>query len=292
MSILHTHPEIAKQWHPTKNGNLKPEEFTKGSIQNIHWICSNKCSYGCLHEWEATINSRTSGHGCPFCVKLKTCLHDSIIYTNPEVFAEWDYDLNKDLDPRKLGRASHLSVYWKCKKIASHSWQSKIRNRCLDFTGCIWCVNKTESKLYNYLFKIYPTLEKQLKLESCKNKTYLPFDFCIPELKVIIELDGVQHFKQVSNWQSPEKSIKRDIFKMQKAIKQGYKIIRIFQEDVYKYDEAWLEETLLPEIKNEDRSPVFITAEIEGLYDAHIKLFETTEEISPETSDTDTNTIN
>lgn len=292
MSVLHTHPELVKQWHPTKNGDLKPEDFTKGSTQNIHWICSNKCRYGCLHEWEATINTRTSGHGCAFCVKLKTCLHDSIIYTNPEVFAEWDYELNKDLDPQKLGRASHLIVYWKCKKTASHSWQTKIRNRCLDLTGCVWCVNKTESKLYDYLIKLYPSLKKQLKLESCKNKTYLPFDFCIPELKVIIELDGSQHFKQVSNWQSPEKTIKRDIYKMQKAIKEGYKIIRIFQEDVYKYDETWLEKTLMPEIQNMDRSPVFISSEIESLYDEHIKLYEANEEIELEISDTDSTESN
>jgi hypothetical protein len=27
-SLAETHPELAKQWHPTKNGNLSPEDVT------------------------------------------------------------------------------------------------------------------------------------------------------------------------------------------------------------------------------------------------------------------------
>ena len=30
----------------------------------------------------------------------------------------------------------------------------------------------------------------QFKVEWCKNKTYIPYDFCISEYKIIIELDG------------------------------------------------------------------------------------------------------
>jgi hypothetical protein len=34
-NITITHPEIVKQWHPTKNGDLNPDNFTKGSKQRI-----------------------------------------------------------------------------------------------------------------------------------------------------------------------------------------------------------------------------------------------------------------
>ena len=272
-SILYTHPDIVKEWHPTKNGDLKPENFTKGSMVMIHWLCKNKCNYGCLHEWEATINCRTSGHGCAFCIKLKTCVHDSIIYTNPEIMDEWDYELNKEYDPTKINRSSDIVANWKCKKNPMHTWKTKIRNRCYDLTGCTSCINKTESILYNFLIKKFSTVERQFKIESCKNKTYLTFDFYIPELKLIIEIDGLQHFIQISNWQSSEKTRIIDIFKMQKAIKEGYKIIRIFQEDVYNNDESWLLEHLLPEIMSEDRRSHFIST-IDSLYDEHIRLLE------------------
>jgi very-short-patch-repair endonuclease len=110
--------------------------------------------------------------------------------------------------------------------------------------GCPFCVNKTEQILFDILKEKYTSLECQYKVEWCKNKTFLPFDFVILERKIIIELDGVFHFKQVSNWQSPEESRKRDLYKMKCANENGFSIIRILQEDVLykKYD--WLNEII------------------------------------------------
>jgi very-short-patch-repair endonuclease len=277
-SIVYTHPELVKEWHPTKNSNLKPEDYTKGSEQNIWWLCDKKCTYGCLHEWKTSINNRTSGHGCGYCMKLRTCEHDTIKYTHPDIYSEWDSENNKGIDINKITRASHYNAHWKCNKNKNHTWQTKVRNRCYSGTGCPWCVNKTETQLYNYLIKIYPSLIKEFRIDSCKNKLHLPFDFCISDIKTIIELDGMHHFKQVSNWAIPEETIKRDIFKMQKAIKEGYKIIRIFQEDVYNSNEKWLEENLLPVLQDSNRNHVFISS-IDNLYDDHIALFESGLEI-------------
>ena len=61
--------------------------------------------------------------------------------------------------------------------------------------------------------EIYPTIKRQYKVKWCKNKLCLPYDFAIEELKIIIELDGEQHFTQVSNWTSPETQIENDKFK-------------------------------------------------------------------------------
>jgi hypothetical protein len=54
---------LALQWHPTKNGDLKPEHVLPGSGQKVWW----KCEKG--HEWLATINNRNKGNGCPECRK-------------------------------------------------------------------------------------------------------------------------------------------------------------------------------------------------------------------------------
>ena len=98
--------------------------------------------------------------------------------------------------------------------------------------------------LYNKLSKYY-TIKRQYKSDWCKNpKTnkYLPYDFVIEDLKIIIELDGPQHFKQIGNWQSPELTNVNDIYKINCANNNGYSIIRILQKDVWhnKYD--WLNE--------------------------------------------------
>ena len=63
-SIAITHPELAAEWHPTKNGNLKPENFSHGSNIIVWWLCPD-----CGHEYQSAINNRTSGNGCVFCNK-------------------------------------------------------------------------------------------------------------------------------------------------------------------------------------------------------------------------------
>ena len=55
-------PEIAKEWHPTKNGNLKPDQVTYGSGKKVWW----KCPVG--HEYQAIVRDRgVGGTNCPIC---------------------------------------------------------------------------------------------------------------------------------------------------------------------------------------------------------------------------------
>jgi very-short-patch-repair endonuclease len=56
---------------------------------------------------------------------------------------------------------------------------------------------------------------------------------------IIIELDGKQHFEQVSNWQSPEENKINDSLKNKLANDNGYRMIRICQEIVLNDLEDW-----------------------------------------------------
>lgn len=57
-----THPEVAAQWHPTKNGDLTAEKITAGSHRKIWFICSKG------HVWETRLFVRTAQKfGCPYC---------------------------------------------------------------------------------------------------------------------------------------------------------------------------------------------------------------------------------
>ena len=61
-SLASRHPEIASEWHPTKNGDLTPDKVVAGSPKKAWW----KCPEG--HEWKATLANRTKGEtGCPSC---------------------------------------------------------------------------------------------------------------------------------------------------------------------------------------------------------------------------------
>jgi very-short-patch-repair endonuclease len=61
----------------------------------------------------------------------------------------------------------------------------------------------------------------------------------LPNLNLIIELDGGSHFQQVSNWQSHNTTRENDIYKMKCAYDNGFSIIRIQQEFVFKNKLDW-----------------------------------------------------
>ncbi len=55
------YPEMAKEWHPTKNGDKTPDMFSSKNGYRAWWMCK----YG--HEWQQTIHVRSTGTGCPYC---------------------------------------------------------------------------------------------------------------------------------------------------------------------------------------------------------------------------------
>lgn len=55
-------PEIAGQWHPTKNAKLDPEHIAPFSKKRVWWLCNKG------HEWQTAVQNRTlSGSGCHKC---------------------------------------------------------------------------------------------------------------------------------------------------------------------------------------------------------------------------------
>lgn len=99
---------------------------------------------------------------------------------------------------------------------------------------------KTEDILFEFLNErayVLGRVEREFKAEWCKSKTtgnFYPFDFVIHDKKTIIELDGKQHFENAGCWANAEETIKRDIYKMKQAKKNGYSIIRIHYESIVK----------------------------------------------------------
>ena len=63
-SLATTHPDLAKEWHPAKNGELTPDKVTAGSERKVWW----KCPKGPEHEWQAKVEQRARlSSGCPRC---------------------------------------------------------------------------------------------------------------------------------------------------------------------------------------------------------------------------------
>ena len=121
-----THPHVAKQWHSTKNGDLKPTDIIAGSHTKVWWQCE------CGHEWQASCGSRTvknNPSGCPKCNKQRNFVNDfnNLLVHYPDLIArEWDFDKNTLL-PHEVTRASKKKVWWKCE--LGHSYQAMVHNK-------------------------------------------------------------------------------------------------------------------------------------------------------------------
>ncbi|MGA8165021.1 MAG: zinc-ribbon domain-containing protein [Waddliaceae bacterium] len=68
-----TNPEIAAQWHPTKNGSLTPYDIVAGSATYVWW----KCDKGPDHEWRTKAVERLKS-GCSFCDGKKLSITNSL----------------------------------------------------------------------------------------------------------------------------------------------------------------------------------------------------------------------
>jgi len=103
--------------------------------------------------------------------------------------------------------------------------------------------------------------------------SYLPFDILIEGLKLIIEVDGEQHFKQISNWKSPDETRKIDIYKSICAINKGYTVIRIGQEEVWEGKYNW-KASLKSIIKKYDEAQMICLSLDDTLYAKHLECLE------------------
>jgi len=206
-------PKLALEWHPTKNGNLTPYDFTSGSGEYAWWLCNKG------HEWPETIANRNNKRGCPYCAGKLASEDYNLLKDNPKLCEEWDYNKNEK-NPEDYTPNSGEKVCWKCKD-CGHEWPTTIDSRNGKHkTGCPECnKSKGEKKiseilLINNWIKISQDEFNQLDNKYKYNKNYyipqmkfknliglggglLPYDFYIPKLNLIIEYDGEFHYKPI-----------------------------------------------------------------------------------------------
>ena len=176
-SLAETHPEVAKQWHPTKNGDLTLYGNELKLNEKVWW----KCNKGDDHEWKSTISNRISSSGCPICSGRKVVFSNCLATTNPDLASEWHPTKNGDLTPKKVVEGSTKKVWWKCDKGDDHEWESIIYNRSKG-NGCSVCSGKTVVKS-NCLATTHPEIAKQW--DPTKNGDMTPYDISVGSGKKI-----------------------------------------------------------------------------------------------------------
>ena len=182
-SLPYTHPERAKQWHPYKNlhgdaiegeyapGNQQsPYSFTYGSSEEKWWMCPSTCPEGCPHEWPASICEVASGNGCPICINRQVaCIHQSIVYTDPELASQWHPTKNGDLKPESVTRRCNIPVWWLfetgCSEGCTHEVYMQINSKSIG--GKYRCIHQSIAHTHPEIaIELHPTLNGDLRPEN------------------------------------------------------------------------------------------------------------------------------
>lgn len=150
-----THPEIAAQWHPTKNGSRTPQMVVGGHHAKVWWRCEKG------HEWQATILSRTtSGNGCPVCAgKAVIPGVNDLASAFPAIAAQWHPTKNGTLTPEQVTPFSNRKAWWICEK--GHEYYSLISHRVQNTSGCPYCSNRRVLVGFNDLATTEPKVAEQ-----------------------------------------------------------------------------------------------------------------------------------
>lgn len=160
--------ELMAEWNWEKNieFDFDPKLLTVGSGKKVWW----KCSKG--HEWQATIDRRSQGKGCPYCSGRNAIKGKNDLQTvNPALAKEWNYDKNNGLAPTDVLPSSNKKVWWKCGK--GHEWQAMIRSRN-DGRGCPYCSGRHAVNGKNDLQTVNPVLATEWNYE--RNCGLMPMD--------------------------------------------------------------------------------------------------------------------
>lgn len=135
-NFVENEPEIAKQWHPHRNGELHPSDVSCGCGKIVWWQCEKG------HEWQSSILNRVKDRlGCPVCGNQKVLVgYNDFPTLYPELAEEWNYERNQGKTPQSYVSGSGKKVWWKC-TVCNSEWETTIRSR-VKGARCPKCKNK------------------------------------------------------------------------------------------------------------------------------------------------------
>ena len=196
-------PDLAAQWHPTRNGEHTPASITPGSRRKAWWLCSE-----CTYAWGARISSRAlGGNGCPRCAGQEALPGDSatLAVAQPELYAELDVDGVRalGLDPLRVHVRSNRRLPWICAHDRLHRWQASPAAR---MNGCL-CPSCPHSGQSSRAERALLALLLERRADPVGNSPAgqvrwldrsgrsLPArcDIVIASLRLIVEYDGIRY---------------------------------------------------------------------------------------------------
>ena len=148
-------PQLAAEWHPTKNGTLTPRDVTFGTKRKVWWRCKKG------HEWRACVQARTlGGTGCPVCAgRVAFAGENDMASQFPEIAKEWHPDRNGSLLPSQVTPFCQQRVWWRCP--LGHEYVASVGMRTIRNSRCPYCAGKKVLSGFNDLSTTHPQIAAQ-----------------------------------------------------------------------------------------------------------------------------------
>ena len=232
------HPQVAKLWHPTLNGDLTPEDVTIGYEKTkIWWQCDKDED----HVWQATpwsiggLSARKrkgNGTGCPYCSNHRVSKENSLSKNRPEVAERWNYNKNEK-DPSQYAIYSNKKVWWICEK--GHEWFSTIISATYSNSGCPECFridrqSRGEKEMCDFIKKCIDNPDDNSQYIEGSYQIINPYqlDVYLPDKKLAFEYNGI-HWHSDSIKKGRRKFANRDKWKMCKD--KDIQLITIWEDE-------------------------------------------------------------
>ena len=191
-----------------------------GEFINVMTKIKARCKT-CGLEWEVLPYNLLRKSGCPKCSER--------MKKTTEQFIKEIKEINSDI--KVLGEYinNRTKIKVRC-KTCGHIWEAT-PDSLLQGCSCPHKhISKGERKVKDILSNKGVNFEWQHKFDDCKFKSYLPFDFYLPNENICIEYDGRQHYEIVQAFGGYEAFVDtkiRDTIKTQYCKDNNITLIRI-----------------------------------------------------------------
>ena len=225
-NIKKTHNDYLNELYIKDIDIITLEEY-KGANTPILHLC-NKHDI----EWKITPRDVLAGKGCRECKCEK--ITSSKLKTDERYKTELEI-LNVNIIPLEKYIDSRTDILHKC-ILCGYEWMVS-PNNVLYRASCPRCKETSgERKIRLWLEKNDISYEFQKKFNDCRDEKVLPFDFYLPDLNIIVEFDGKQHYvpiKYFGGLEQFEYIQKHDAIKNEYCKNNGISLLRI---PYYKYN--------------------------------------------------------
>jgi putative zinc ribbon protein len=223
--LADTLPEIASQWHPTRNGKLTPQNVVWDSKRTVWWRAD--C---CGHEWQETVRNRDKYERlrCPRC---RTIL-GSLAWHDPGLAAEWSTANPVSAWRVRPHAATTFSPEWICATNPAHVWSAPLSTRS-DGAECPECreVGKSRIELDHYRAAVEAFGQARsgltLREDAFTSRTSWTADISVDVngVVLVIEYDGMY-------WHSAPAKALIDERKSKDLLGAGYVVVRLREDDL------------------------------------------------------------